>query len=103
MCDEATTSGSTGEGSCEDRALRSGHGCPGWKKAVTKRGLHDLVECVVKTHPGLDFLVQTKQFKSSDNSAMFAEEQAARQAAERARIDAVPGMIPANQVDMGDD
>ena len=26
-----------------------------------------------------DFLVQTKQFKSSDNSAMFAEEQAARQ------------------------
>ena len=50
-----------------------------------------------------DFLVQTKQFKSSDNSAMFAEEQAARQAAERARIDAVPGMIPANQVDMGDD
>ena len=50
-----------------------------------------------------DFLVQTKQFKSSDNSAMFAEEQAARQVQERARIDAVPGMIPANQVDMGDD
>ena len=63
LCDEATTSGSTGEGSCEDRALRSGHGCPGWMKAVTKRGLHDLVECVVKTHPGLDFLVQTKEFQ----------------------------------------
>ena len=50
-----------------------------------------------------DFLVQTKQFKSSDNSAMFAEEQAARQAAERARVDAIPGMLPPSQVDMGDD
>ena len=49
-----------------------------------------------------DFLVQTKQFKSSDNSAMFAEEQAARQAAERAR-GRHPGMLPPSQVDMGDD
>lgn len=50
-----------------------------------------------------DFLVQTKQFKSSDNSAMFAEEQAARQAAERQRIEAIPGMLPPSQIDMGDD
>ena len=50
-----------------------------------------------------DFLVQTKQFKTSDNSAMFAEEQAARQSAERARVDAIPGMLPPNQIDMGDD
>jgi exportin-1 len=50
-----------------------------------------------------DFLVQTKQFKSSDNSAMFAEEQAARQAAERARVEAIPGMLPPSQIDMGDD
>jgi exportin-1 len=47
--------------------------------------------------------VQTKQFKSSDNSAMFAEEQAARQAAERARVEAIPGMLPPSQIDMGDD
>jgi exportin-1 len=50
-----------------------------------------------------DFLVQTKQFKSSDNSAMFAEEQAARQTQERARIEAIPGMLPPSQIDMGDD
>ena len=50
-----------------------------------------------------DFLVQTKQFKSTDNSAMFAEEQAARQTAERAKIEAIPGMIPANELEMGDD
>lgn len=50
-----------------------------------------------------DFLVQTKQFKSADNSAMFAEEQAARQAAERARVEAIPGMLPPSQIDMGDD
>ena len=43
-----------------------------------------------------DFLVQTKQFKTSDNSAMFAEEQAARQASERAR-EAIPGMLPPSQ------
>ena len=50
-----------------------------------------------------DFLVQTKQFKTSDNSAMFAEEQAARQASERARVEAIPGMLPPSQIDMGDD
>jgi exportin-1 len=50
-----------------------------------------------------DFLVQTKQFKTSDNSAMFAEEQAARQVAERARVELVPGMVPPSQIDMGDD
>ena len=50
-----------------------------------------------------DFLVQTKQCKSSDNSARIAEEQAAARAAERARVEAIPGMLPPSQIDMGDD
>jgi len=50
-----------------------------------------------------DFLVQTKMFKSSDNAALFAEEQAARQNTERARIEAIPGMLNPHQIDMGDE
>ena len=52
-----------------------------------------------------DFLVQTKQFKTSDNSAMFAEEQAARQASERrARGEAIPGWSrPRKSTCCGDD
>ena len=36
---------------------------PGGRRVVSRRGLTDLVECVVQTHPGLDFLVQTKEFQ----------------------------------------
>jgi exportin-1 len=45
-----------------------------------------------------DFLVQTKQFASQDNAELYAEEVAARAAAERQRLDTVvPGIIPPNE------
>ncbi|QDZ20266.1 regulatory subunit of protein phosphatase 2A [Chloropicon primus] len=48
-----------------DEQSEGSHGLGGLgrKKVVTQRGLNELVECVVKTHPGLDFLVQTKEFQ----------------------------------------
>lgn len=42
-----------------------------------------------------DFLVQTKQFSTGDNSAMFAEDQAA---ADRARRAAVPGLLNPHEI-----
>ena len=45
-----------------------------------------------------DFLVQTKQFASQDNADLYAEEAAAKAAAERERLSqAVPGIVPPNE------
>ena len=35
----------------------------GGRHSISKHGLTDLVTCVAVTHPGLDFLVQTKEFQ----------------------------------------
>eukprot|EP00884_Botryococcus_braunii_P004854 jgi/Botrbrau1/1436/Bobra.0063s0127.1 len=40
-----------------------------------------------------DFLVQSKSFVDKDNQELFAEEAAARQAAERQRLAQIPGML----------
>ncbi|KAK4535897.1 hypothetical protein CDCA_CDCA06G1922 [Cyanidium caldarium] len=43
-----------------------------------------------------DFLVQTKEFSASDNAELYEDEKRAREAIERQRLYAVPGMAPVN-------
>eukprot|EP01046_Picozoa_sp_COSAG06_P032976 COSAG06_NODE_3333_length_5493_cov_2.515387_4_plen_64_part_00 len=48
-----------------------------------------------------DFVVRMKEFESTDNAGLFAEEEEAKklaaQQAEAERIAAVPGLLPPNQ------
>ena len=45
-----------------------------------------------------DFLVQTKGFASERNAELYAEETAARLAAEKAQKEQIPGMLAPNDV-----
>lgn len=68
-------------------------------------GMFDLKDHSMFKNHLRDFLVQTKQFASQDNAELYAEEAAAKAAAERQRLDSVvPGIIPPNerQEDMTD-
>jgi hypothetical protein len=49
--------------------------------------------------------LQTKAFGSAETDQLYAEETAAKLAESQARLSAIPGMVPPNQVkeeDMGD-
>mmetsp|Transcript_13459 Transcript_13459/g.38211 ORF Transcript_13459/g.38211 Transcript_13459/m.38211 type:complete len:1071 (+) Transcript_13459:123-3335(+) len=61
-------------------------------------GMFDLKDHSAFKNHLRDFLVQTKQFASQDNADLYAEEAAAKAAAERERLaQAVPGIVPPNE------
>ncbi|GAX79005.1 hypothetical protein CEUSTIGMA_g6445.t1 [Chlamydomonas eustigma] len=65
-------------------------------------GMFEMKEFTAFKHHLRDFLVQTKQFSSSDNAELFAEEVerevANQKQSERQRQAAVPGLIPQNEL-----
>ena len=50
-----------------------------------------------------DFLVQTKEFATSDNAELYAEEAKARLEAEKTRLAAIPGMVKPSDQEYGMD
>lgn len=76
--------------------------------AACVAGMFEFKEFSAFKHHLRDFLVQTKQFASSDNAELFAEDvekTVVEQTSNRARMmAAIPGMIPQSELpaDMGD-
>ena len=49
-----------------------------------------------------DFLVQTKEFATTDNAELYAEETAQQRESERQRLATIPGMVKPDQVQLDD-
>ena len=49
-----------------------------------------------------DFLVQTKEFATTDNAELYAEETASQAETERQRLSHIPGMVKPEQVQLDD-
>ena len=49
-----------------------------------------------------DFLVQTKEFSTSDNAELYAEETSSQRQREKERLDAIPGMVKPSDIQQDD-